>query len=393
MRGIVRDVMLFHAGDSADPQTRVGRARWMLDQLAKSTGADTAYGAVLRQDARLLAAAGDDYVFHEFLEQENSPCHVREFFAAARRHGLEYLSEADICTTYPERYGPDTAQLLRAISSNAVDALEQYIDYFSGRAFRQTLLVKTEAARQINRQIPPGRVASLSFCTSYGADPDVTAEGRFRFRSPHGPTLTTGSPVIREALSSLANAGPATRTPAELLAATLPDRQPTGTEQIELLNALLQLLLVGMAEASTVPVSTAREIGERPLAAKLARLDAEAGRMWTTNMLHQRVSLNVVQQALLPKVDGHNDRTGLEARLLECVRQGTIRFERDGVPIRDDAGLAACAEEHVGLALQGLQRAGLLVVGGPFGWWRAGSCSIALPCSAEDASFRGASQR
>ena len=111
-----------------------------------------------------------------------------------------------------------------------------------------------------------------------------------------------------------------------------------------------------------MPATLVRDISERPVAPKLARLDAEAGRMWTTNVLHQRVNLNVVQHALLPKLDGESDRASLKATLIDCARQGTLRFERDGAPITGDAEIAAAAEEHVQLALEGLQRSGLLVV-------------------------------
>ena len=320
--------MLFHAGDRRDPQTRVARARWMLDQLAKSTGADTAYGAVLRQDARLLAATGDDYIFHEFLEQENAPCHVRDFFALARRHGLEYLSEADISATYPEtsldrnRKAPAHHLEQCRRCSGAIHRL------FHRPGVSPDPAGQGRGCGADQPPVPAWAPRKPVLQRRLWGGPSGDRRRAFPVPQPARRNAHHVLPINRDALSALAKAGAATRTAAELLTAALIDRRPTRSEQADLLDTLLKQLLIGMVGASTMPATLVRDIAERPVAPKLARLDAEAGRMWTTNALHQRVNLNVVQHALLPKLDGESDRASLKATLIDCARQGTLRFER-----------------------------------------------------------------
>jgi methyltransferase family protein/predicted methyltransferase family protein len=91
LRGVIRDMMIYHAGTEGDPRTRVAKARWVLDNIAKSSPGDTPYGEMLRSEAKLLAGMDDSYILGEFLERENAPCYFRDFAAKAEAHRLVYL--------------------------------------------------------------------------------------------------------------------------------------------------------------------------------------------------------------------------------------------------------------------------------------------------------------
>jgi SAM-dependent methyltransferase len=80
MRGMIRDVMLFHARAFADPATKVRQARNLLDFLAKAVGTESSpYGALLRSEVESIRRSSDSYLFHEHLEDENSPVYFFEF--------------------------------------------------------------------------------------------------------------------------------------------------------------------------------------------------------------------------------------------------------------------------------------------------------------------------
>jgi SAM-dependent methyltransferase len=66
MRGMIRDMMRYHALRFDGPDERVGQARALLDFLAQSTQKDAgAYGVLLRSELELLRRQSDQYLYHE----------------------------------------------------------------------------------------------------------------------------------------------------------------------------------------------------------------------------------------------------------------------------------------------------------------------------------------
>jgi SAM-dependent methyltransferase len=161
MRSIVRDIMLYHAGEAGPPGERIAKARWVLEQMAKFSAEGSPYGAMLRQEATALARAQDFYILGEFLAPDNAPCYFRDFAAAAEAHGLAYLCEAEVHDCIAENRGPELGALIRTMSANRLIPLEQYIDFFIGRPFRQTLLVHAQRAASIKRTLTPERLVPL----------------------------------------------------------------------------------------------------------------------------------------------------------------------------------------------------------------------------------------
>ena len=161
LRGVIRDMMIYHAGTEGDPRMRVAKARWVLDNIAKSSREGTPYGEMLRSEAKHLAGTDNSYIFGEFLVRENAPCYFRDFAAQAEAHGLVYLCEAELQQCIPEHIGAEVGAMIRMMSRNNLTPLEQYMDFFKGRMFRQTLLVKAARAAEIERQLVPERVRGL----------------------------------------------------------------------------------------------------------------------------------------------------------------------------------------------------------------------------------------
>ena len=79
-------------------------------------------------------------MFHEYLEENNEPVYFHQFAAAAQRHGLQYLAEADFSSMLLSNFPPQVAETLRRIGADII-RVEQYMDFVRSRMFRQTLLV------------------------------------------------------------------------------------------------------------------------------------------------------------------------------------------------------------------------------------------------------------
>src|SRR5262245_8797368 len=129
MRGLIREMMRYHAANFTTPTIRTRQARGLLDFLASSVAQDgSAYSTLLRQEVEVLRHHADYYLFHEHLEEVNAPLFFHQFFERASTHQLQYLGEATVrsmmVTTLPE--GVEKA--LRVMATDQIQ-LEQYMDF------------------------------------------------------------------------------------------------------------------------------------------------------------------------------------------------------------------------------------------------------------------------
>ncbi len=357
---IVREAMLAHAGGIADPAAKVGQARALMEFLKEKAPPNTPYGNVLRTEAAFLVGQRDDYILHEFLEDENAPCTVSEFVQAAERNGLSYLAETEIHTMLAETYGEETAVALRTLSGNKLLPLEQYIDIVTGRTFRQTILVKVDRARRAQRMLQPASLRDLHVSGRFKLDAERGPEGAFVFRDQADRTLTTGSAVVATALEALAARYPSTMSPADLIAIATRWAADPAAQESAVMDALFRMANVGMIDFSTEPVRVGAAVAERPEAIAIARADAAAGLASTANLRHESVGIELPARTLLPLLDGSRDRPALVEAVLRMVADGAIHLNREGKPILDDADRRVAAAEHVETTLKALEAVALL---------------------------------
>ena len=143
MREMVRHMMRYHAGQFTESSQRIEQARALLDFLGDSVDATNYFGAMLQTELELISGVRDSYVFHEHLEEVNTPLYFYQFVARATDHGLRYLGEAQFSTMLASGFPGTTAETLERISPDIVRA-EQYMDFLRNRFFRQTLLCRAE---------------------------------------------------------------------------------------------------------------------------------------------------------------------------------------------------------------------------------------------------------
>jgi len=102
------------------------------------------------------------------------------------------------------------------------------------------------------------------------------------------------------------------------------------------------------------------EPGPRPKGWAVAADDAARGEQVSTNLRHERVVLDAVAQALLPKLDGSAAAADLAAHLVRLGKEGRLNFARDGAPVTDDDAMAQIADEQTAVCLQYLAKAAVL---------------------------------
>jgi SAM-dependent methyltransferase len=170
MRGMIRDMMGYHAKRFADPAQRVAQARALLDFMAQAVaGQQTAHSVLLKTEVEALRQASDSYLFHEQLEETNDPLYFHQFVERAAAKGLQYLGEAEISAMWLGNLPAPIANTLRGLSTDIVQ-MEQFMDFLRNRMFRQTLLChKNIQVQRWLKPVPlPAGIAGTRGCRPVG---------------------------------------------------------------------------------------------------------------------------------------------------------------------------------------------------------------------------------
>ena len=352
MREVIREMMLYHAGKIEDPQAKLAQGRAILDYARKINNADSAFGKLLAQEADLAMRANDYYLFHDHMEENNRPCYFKDFAERSSKYGVTYLGEASLVDMAPQRFGGDIPQTLNMLSNGNIIATEQYMDFFTNRMFRQTLLVKDTVAPKLSRALTGASVRRLHFVSSLTREA-VTDEAKSKgvlgaYRDANERTLSVGEPIMLGVADALVDAQPFSAS-VDSIVALLRSRKvaPEATDDA-LADAvglqMLTLMLQGMVKTYFSPIVRAT-VGDKPVAFAAARGvlgDAKVLNRARTvpNVFHQISNVSDPQAALMALMDGSRTMEQLQAAMLARFKDGSFSASQDGKPVTDEAQLS-----------------------------------------------------
>jgi methyltransferase-like protein/2-polyprenyl-3-methyl-5-hydroxy-6-metoxy-1,4-benzoquinol methylase len=368
-REVIREMMLFHASGRPTPAERLQQAKAILEYTKNISAETSTYGKLLRDEAAQVSRAEDYYLHHEYLEIENNPMYFRDFIGLAGARKLAYLGEAGLSDMAPQRLGKDISETLGMLSGGNILATEQYMDFFTNRTFRQTLLVHETQAAKINRGLGPQSMREFSVSTTLFADPDFKATaGQLplaQYKDNFGRSLGVNGALSLELIKILVDAKPGSihfRNIVSKLKASVPGLAANADEAIndaigmELMNLLLQNVIKLSLEETVVPALSAT-----PKAYALARAQAELGQTWATNLAHQPVGISPAHRSVLALLDGQRDHAAIQAELLAQLKDGRLTANRGTERITAEAELAQLSAQFCTQALNDLRQLLVLV--------------------------------
>jgi SAM-dependent methyltransferase len=298
MREITRQMLRWHLRDVDDPAERIAQARSLLGAVA-AAGQGQAEWALGQSDAAL---------YHDELAPHHEAVLFADFVAHAGRHGLEFLGEADV-------FEMQAQVLPEPFAATDVIAREQYLDFFKGRMFRQTLLCHAGTER---REPAPDVVRGMLASTPARPAGEV-GPGQVEFQGPRGASLTTDHDTVKRALVRLGEAWPGAVAVAEL-------------DGDAVCEALLRAYAANLVQLHVWAPTLATTPSERPQASALARLQAAEGTRVTT-LRHGSIEVSDdLGRRLITLLDGTRDRAALQAAIgrpaaeLERSLQGVARI-------------------------------------------------------------------
>jgi methyltransferase-like protein/2-polyprenyl-3-methyl-5-hydroxy-6-metoxy-1,4-benzoquinol methylase len=357
MKGMLRDMMRFHANRFEAPMKQIAQSRALLNALAKAVPSqDNPYGMLLKSESEELRRRSDWYIYHEHLEPENDPVYFHEFAKRASDAGLQYLGESELRAMLTSQFSPEIQAVLREVATTLV-MTEQYMDFFRNRTFRQTLLCRNGIL--LGRDLNVDSFRPFSFAS--GVRPtapiaDVTQDGPVKFEAAEWPTATVNGPIGKAALLCLREAWP------QFVA--WPDLEnrvrtrlglPPGTPETaqSFVSTMGTWFMKGLVTMSLSLPPCVSKVSERPVAGVVARTQVRLGKLEVSTLLHRNVKLGPFDAGVLGLLDGTRDRSAIVEHMMNAPHAGDAQIKQRASNLR-------AVDIHVDKSLTLLAELGLL---------------------------------
>lgn len=254
------------------------------------------------------------YVFHEYLAEVNDGFWLGEFVERARRHGLDYVTDAQSCRW--EGHLP--ASLKAALARRGLNTIEQEeaADLLCHRYFRASILCRADAPRVSISHQEVLEQAHIATSLSARADPFELTEGVVeRFDGAGRMEITLASSITKAAVVLLAAQWPTGLRLDDLCAKAeaFLDRHgcnSPGNARSQLSEDLIALFEAGQVDFRLREPEYSKEVPDYPRAHALARFEA-GHRDALTTPFHLPIPFEPQALALVRTLDGSRSRSEL----------------------------------------------------------------------------------
>jgi len=368
MRGMIRHMMLYHALQFKDTPNRIKQARALLDFLEQSVPDDKPIGSLLKEEIKVIRESKDWYLFHEHMEEFNSPLYFHQFVERAEKHGMQYLGEAEFATMMTSGFSHEVADTINKISRDII-RVEQYMDFIRNRLFRRTLLCHKEQHLERNLKNLEMQDFLIASAATPSTEPvNLSAGVKQSFRIPSGANIETEFPITKAAFLVLREQWPkaieinglfeqAKRKVREMGVRTM---EGDGDLRRILFVDLLHCYSLNLVELHTWQGDFTNEITPCPKTSRLSQYIL-AKRGFTVNQRHAPVHLDPVSIRLIPVLDGTRDHDELMNYLMSSVDEGKLILKKDKEPLNEREQLSRGLKEAMEKSFIKLSKSAMLV--------------------------------
>ena len=297
-----------------------------------------------------MRTAGDYYLFHDHMEENNRPAYFYQVAERAEKAGLRFLGESDLRLMVPGNFSDEVRQTLQQAANDLIQ-LEQYMDFLRNRTFRQSLFMRPE--RTPDYAIGPEELKGLHLASPAEVPEPLDLAPNVAQAFPiGGATVTSSEPLVKAAFAELGRAWPK-RLKFEDLVKRAGKLVGVNAPNAEVRDALGRRLLEfytkggdAVLEIAVCPLNVTGEIRDKPKAAALARHQAGTNRA-STSQRHESLGMTDFDRRLLMRLDGETDHETLVARLIEDIEAGLLIVKREEQPLTDPAELRPIVSDAV----------------------------------------------
>jgi SAM-dependent methyltransferase len=310
MRNMVRDLMNWHADrtqSAGNAEQQVAYGLNLLEKLLHARPDGDAYRQLLEGQLATMRRRSPRTLFHDELSEVYHPVLLTTFVEHARRHGLEYLSEAVLPPPTDPGFRPELMESLRGIAGEDIVALEQMLDYARMRMYHETLLIR--GGHSVRREFAAEPFRKMRFTASATSSPGEREEARV-FTLADGLKVGCDQPSANAVMERLIAARPHTVGYDEIWGALVQSGLPSKEHAARLLQ---QMAVARLIDLRTWQPPLAKAVSSHPRATATSRQEARL-RSHAATLWHGTVKLeDPIVRSLVQLLDGTRDRAALLA--------------------------------------------------------------------------------
>jgi methyltransferase-like protein len=315
LRELITGMISIHTAGLDDPVEKVSEGAALVSTVLRALGDESPYAPALKSETEALLGKNPLVAYFDEFSPDSTPVYFSDFIRHASAHGLQFLAEAEVARMTADRLPVEARELLDGLSD--VVLREQYTDFFKLTRFRQTLLCRDTL--MVDREGLEERIQQVYIATPVQPSGEIQIKGDapMLFVSQTGASITVNQPFVKAVLYELALAWPARLLFPELLDRALrrlEESQPDAAEM--LVKTLFKMLTPNLLEIDLHPYPFPAHPSGKPVATKLARLQAASGTD-VVSLRHNVVDLDdPAARDVLRLLDGTRDRRAI----LDSVR-------------------------------------------------------------------------
>ena len=347
MGSIIRNMMKYHAQKMNTNEAKISQARAIVNFVNENLQyPDSPYGKYIHSTVDYILKASDDYIFHEYLEEENQAFYFHEFDQQLRDNHLQYFGDCEFATMSTMHYPEKTRETLDMLG-HTLQEQEQYMDFLRFRRFRCSVithankpinrvvnldpftqlfysfrppLLTTEETENINSQLPKEEEALAVLQMIIQKDGE-------RFKP------ATNLSLYRTVILELSRRWPSAVHFTELLEmyGRLVGRPATDEDKFDLAILFQAMFLKGLIGIHQMSPQMTNTLSERPIAAPLARYQAGVQTLVSTQR-HFMIALeDDATRMTLQMLDGKHTIEQIREKLIDTfVRDIPMEIFLDG---------------------------------------------------------------
>lgn len=311
----IREMMLHHTNRFSTPQEKIKESLKLIEWLASEANKQP-YKALLNNELKFLNAAKDSYLYHEYLEEINTPIYFQQFIQHINQHELRYLGNSKLTTMTINGYSKKTKEILKDFN---MLQQEQYKDFLTNNKFRSTMI-----------------------CHKNLVLDDNTFASRLKGCHLLLPKVNLDEKIRKDMSSKVL-----------MLFKRLNFSWPQSIP-VEDIEAAEYLFTAGLVDISYRSIKVTSKVSDKPMVTNLVRIQSSYGSL--VNQRHQNFNFDSFSEKIISYLNGANDKEALINKMYECVENGDLTLLDDKTKIS-----RTIMGELVDNALQSIGKMGFLI--------------------------------
>ncbi|MDM8569197.1 class I SAM-dependent methyltransferase, partial [Thiotrichales bacterium HSG1] len=152
---VIRDMMMYHLQQLPDlsAKNKTAQAKGILQFITNLRQfGNESFDLLLKEKSQQFKTVEDNYLYHDFLEQENHPIYFHQFVNHIAQHDLAYITDIEFRHYLMSDFPPQVVEAMQELFQDDFFKQEQYLDFFYHRTLRRSILCQQVVKRSLDWQ-------------------------------------------------------------------------------------------------------------------------------------------------------------------------------------------------------------------------------------------------